>query len=146
VATAQAPVAAPVPVLYAFLVDLERHWELVPDLVEVVSARRDGAVLRLRGPLGLRRTVRTRVTGARAPHELTGRAETAGGSLATVGWTLAPRADHTHVSLSADVERVAPLDRLLLALGGRRWLDRALARAVSRLEALVARPALDRAA
>jgi hypothetical protein len=146
VATAKAPITAPVAALYAFLVDLERHWELVPDLVEVVSADRDGAVLRLRGPLGLRRTVRTHVTRTRPPLELAGRAETAGGSIAAVSWTLSPRAGHTDVRLSAEVERASVLDRLLLVLGGERWLGRALGVALSRLDVLVARTALERAA
>ena len=46
----------------------------------------------------------------------------------------------------AEVERASVLDRLLLVLGGERWLVRALAVALSRLDVLVAPTALERAA
>ena len=131
-------VSAPAVAVFAFLTDLERHWELLPGVVDVVAADRRGAILRLRGPLGMRRTVRTRVTGVRAPRVLAGRARTAGDSSATVAWSLTPRADGTHVRLEARVERASPVDRLLLAAGGRVWLRRAFGRAIERLGELTA--------
>jgi len=144
--SADSLVAAPAADVYAYLADLERHWELVPGLVDVLVTDHDGAVLRLRGPLGLRRTVRTTVTRKRAPRELAGRARTAGGSVAAICWTLTPRGGRTHVRLEADVESARPLDRLLLALGGEAWLARAFARALARLEPRVAGRALAQAA
>jgi uncharacterized protein YndB with AHSA1/START domain len=153
-ATALVP-AAPEEV-FGFLSDLSNHWRLVDRLVEVVSVEGDPpdrAVVRLRGPFGLRRTVRTRVTAARAPRLLIGVAEMGGdsggggtgggGTRALVSWTLASRAGATHVRLAAEVEHATRLDRLLLALGGRAWLRRRFAFGLERLAARLAaaRPA-----
>ena len=56
---------------------------------------------------------------------------------ATVTWSLTPQGTETHVRLSAEIERAPLRDRVLLALGGEAWLERAFARAIGRL-ALVA--------
>lgn len=137
--SAERTLPAPADDLFAHLADLERHWDLLPGRVQVLEADGDGALVRLRGPLGLRRTVRTRITLLRAPRELHGRARTAGGTVATVTWSLEPNGSATHVTLSADVERAAPHDRVLLVLGGNVWVRRALAQALDRLAALAAR-------
>jgi uncharacterized protein YndB with AHSA1/START domain len=123
--------------VFEFLSDLSNHWRLVDRLVEVVSL--DGeppnrAVVRLRGPLGLRRTVQTRVTASRSPRLLIGLAEM-GETRARVSWTLAGRLGQTRVRLAAEVENATPLDRLLLALGGRAWLRRRFAFGLERLAA-----------
>ena len=117
--------------VYAFLSELGNHWRLASRFVEVVeleSARNgdssDRGVVRLRGPLGLRRTARTTVTAARPPRLIIGTAEIADGTRARVSWTLARRLGQTRVRLSAEVESARGLDRLLLALGARRWLER----------------------
>jgi hypothetical protein len=138
-ATALVP-AAPAEV-FGFLSDLSNHWRLVDRLVEVVSLDGeppDRAVVRLCGPLGLRRTVRTRVTATRAPRLLIGVAELGeGGSSdstrALVSWTLAGRFGQTRVRLAAEIEHATRLDRLLLALGGRAWLRRRFAFGLERL-------------
>lgn len=122
--------------LFAYLADLERHWDLLPGRVQVLEIDGAGALVRLRGPLGLRRTVRTRITVLRAPRELHGRAGTAAGTVGTVRWSLEPRGRATHVAVSAEVERAAPRDRVLLALGGNFWLRRALAQALDQLAVL----------
>lgn len=129
--------------VFRFLSDLSNHWRLVDKLVEVVSVEGDPpdrAVVRLRGPLGLRRTVRTRVTAARAPRLIIGVAELgdggssgSGGTRALVSWTLAGRLGQTRVRLAAEVEHATRLDRLLLTLGGRAWLRRRFASGLERL-------------
>ena len=135
-ATALVP-AAPEDV-FEFLSDLANHWRLVDRLVEVLSV--DGeppnrALVRLRGPLGLRRTVRTRVTATRAPRLLIGVAEMGdeGATRALVSWTLAGRLGQTRVRLAAEVEQASAVDRLVLALGGRVWLRRRFAFGLARL-------------
>jgi uncharacterized protein YndB with AHSA1/START domain len=135
-ATALVP-AAPEDV-FEFLSDLANHWRLVDRLVEVVSVEGDPpnrAVVRLRGPMGLRRTVRTRVTAARAPRLLIGVAEMgeAGETRALISWTLGGRLGQTRVRLAAEVEQATALDRALLALGGRVWLRRRFAFGLERL-------------
>jgi Polyketide cyclase / dehydrase and lipid transport len=117
--------------VFDFLSDFANHCRLASRFVEVVeleSARNGGAadrgVVRLRGPLGLRRTASTKVTAARPPRLMIGTAEIAGGTRARVSWTLARRLGDTRVRLAAEVDCTSRLDRLLLALGGRRWLER----------------------
>ena len=83
-----------------------------------------GGTVRMRGPLGLRRTAHTTVTAMREPRLLIGIAELPGGTRARVSWTLAGRLGQTRVRLAAHVEHAAPLDRALLRLGGRVWLRR----------------------
>ena len=136
-ATAVIP-AAPEQV-FAFLSDLANHWRLVDSYVEVIELHGpeggapDSGVVRLRGPLGVRRTVSTRVTALHSPRLIIGVAELGDGTRARVSWTLAPRAGRTHVRLEAEVQYASALDRLLLALGGRAWLRRRFAFGLERL-------------
>jgi len=150
---AQTTVAARRSHLFAFLVDLENHWRLTGGGVEVVELHgplgaRTGGVVRLRGPLGIRRTVATEVVAADPPRSMCGSARLGRHTSATVRWDLHELGgDRTRISLGAEVDRAGPLDRLLLAMGGARWMRRLLAEALSRL-ALLARaepPTADRA-
>jgi uncharacterized protein YndB with AHSA1/START domain len=115
-------------VLFAYLSDLENHWLVADRFVEVIrldgppGARHGGAV-RVRGPLRLGRTAVTRVEATEPPSRLTGRADIGPHTTARVRWTLTGIDDRTRVQLAAEVERAGLLDRLLLALGGRRWLE-----------------------
>jgi carbon monoxide dehydrogenase subunit G len=86
---ATASVAAQPEDVFDFLSDLENHWRLVDRFVEVPELNADGALVRLRGPLGVRRTVRTRVTETRRPRLIVGTAELRGSTCARVTWTLA---------------------------------------------------------
>jgi carbon monoxide dehydrogenase subunit G len=141
---AETAVAARRSHLFRFLADLENHWRLTGGGVEVVEltgplGARTGGVVRLRGPLGIRKTVATQVVSANPPRSVCGSARLSRRTAATVRWDLDELAgDRTRVSLVAEVERVSPLDRLLLAVGGARWMRRLLADALSRL-ALLAR-------
>jgi carbon monoxide dehydrogenase subunit G len=121
--------------VFAFLSDLRNHWRLSPSFVEVRQTRGDGeaARVRIRGPLGVRRSARTRIVEEVAPRLLRGRADVGRGTLGTIRWELAPDGSGTRVVLAAEVERSGTLDRLLLALGGRWWLGRGLREAVRRL-------------
>src|SRR5436190_9116220 len=124
--------------VFAFLSDLANHWRLLDSHVEVMEldgAPPDRAVVRLRGPLGVRRTVRTRVTAARSPRLIIGVAELGESTRARVSWTLAGRLGDTRVRLAAEVEHADLLDRMLLRLGGRVWLERHFAYGLERLAA-----------
>ena len=125
--------------LFAFLSDLRRHWELLPGAVEVLGADEAGAVIRVHGPLGIRRTLRTRVTAMRAPHRLAGRAS-GPRTTALVSWSLTPDGERTRVRLAVELERASLRDRLLLAGGGAVWLRRRFAIALARLESAVVPP------
>ncbi len=127
--------------VFDFLSDLDNHWRLVDRFVEVSDLdgppgeEPDSAVVRLRGPLGVRRTVQTRVDEARRPGLIVGTAKLSEGTLAHVTWTLEPEGTGTRVRLGAEVERADVLDRLLLALGGRMWLRRRFRHGLTRLAA-----------
>ena len=144
VASAEREIAAPAGTLFAYLADLEQHWQLADRFIEVVSLERPpgggparGGVVRICGPLGLRRTARTHVADARPPARLSGTAQV-GATVATVSWTLEPLGERTRVRLEATVLRAAPLDRVLLTLGGGRWLTRRFQRILATLERRVA--------
>src|SRR3954470_15791936 len=122
--------------VFAFLSHLENHWRLLDthvDVLELDGTPPDRAVVRLRGPLGVRRTVHTHVTASRSPRLIIGIAELGDGTRARVSWTLAGRLGQTRVRLAAEVEHADPLDRLLLALGGRVWLRRRFGFGLERL-------------
>lgn len=136
---AAALIPAPPERVFEFLSDLHNHWLLTDrfvDVVELNGSPVDGGRVRIHGPLGLRRTVTTRVTATRAPRLVIGIAEAGEpgiGTRARVSWTLAGRFGQTRVRLAAEIERAEPLDRLLLAVGGRVWLRRSFARTLDRL-------------
>ena len=141
IASAQREVAAPPDTLFAYLADLEQHWQLADRFIEVVRIERPadggparGGVVRMRGPLGIRRTARTNVVGAEPPARLSGVAHVGSGTIARVSWTLHPAGAGTGVRLEATVEHASLLDRALLALGGRRWLERRFGTILETLE------------
>ena len=128
--------------VFAFLADLENHWAIADRFVDVVSLEgppgaRHGGLVRMRGPLELRRTARTRVLEAHPSERMVGQAEIGRATSARVQWTLDTHPDGTLVELAATVDRASALDRLLLALGGARWLRRRFAGALDRLAAVV---------
>jgi uncharacterized protein YndB with AHSA1/START domain len=135
---ATALVDAPCEAVFDFLADLENHW-IVAERFDVVSlhtggdGRVDGGEVRVHGPLGLRRTARTRVAAVRPPRLIIGTAEIGSRTRARVSWSLAGHLESTRVRLAASVERAGPLDRALLTLGGRRWLRHRFARTLERL-------------
>jgi hypothetical protein len=144
VASAEREIAAPAGTLFAYLADLEQHWQLADRFIEVVSLERPppggparGGVVRMCGPLGLRRTARTQVADVHAPTRLSGTAQV-GATVATVSWWLEPLGERTRVRLEATVVRASPLDRVLLALGGGRWLARRFRAILATLERRVA--------
>jgi hypothetical protein len=131
IASAERDLAAPADTLFTYLADLEQHWQLADRFIEVVSIEgrvnggpARGGVVRMRGPLGIRRAARTNVVQEERPTKLCGSAHVGARTVALVSWTLHPAGDATRVRLEAAVERASLLDRALLALGGRRWLER----------------------
>lgn len=126
-------VARPRTELYARLAHLPGHWELAGRWVEPLELNHDGGVVRVKGPFGLHRTMHTRLTETREPECVVGEAHL-GATVAAIRWDLeAADGDSTVVTLSARVQRAGPLDRALLALGGRRWLQGRFAATLQRL-------------
>src|SRR3954463_4426637 len=135
---AAALIPAPPEEVFEFLSDLSNHWRLADRHLTVVGldGDKDGATVQIRGPLGLRRTAHTHVTASRAPRLMIGTAQLGDGTRASVSWTLAGRMNQTRVRLAASVENASPLDRVLLALGGRIWMRRVFRPAPGRLAGL----------
>ena len=127
--------------VFAFLADLANHWDLADRWVEVVSLTpaHDGGRVAVRGPLGLRRTVDTRVHEVDPPRCIEGEARL-GRTRALVTWHLTEEGAATRVRLTATVLEAGPLDRALLAAGGRVWLRRRFAATLARLALATSRP------
>jgi hypothetical protein len=160
-------IPAPPERIFAFLEAPDRHWELLGRRLEPLRSydgRRSQA--RLRGPLGIRRTLWIELATIRPPAELTGRV-TAGGdrTVGTVLWVIrpAPRGEAagrgatdgaavaatstdggspadagSTVELTARTDVVGPLDRMLLVCGGALWLRQSLEHVLVQLDRQVA--------
>jgi hypothetical protein len=94
----------------------------------------DGGRVRMRGPFGLSRVAETAVAGTERPRLLTGTASIGRGTRGAVRWEIEPAVPgSSHVRFTAEVVQASPLDRVVLALGGRWWLARIVRTAVQRL-------------
>jgi hypothetical protein len=122
--------------VFGFLSDLGNHWRLEGRFVQLGGLDADGlgGRVKVKGPLGLSRTARTRVLGVEPESRLNGRAEIGSRTVGLVEWTIAPLGAGSQVTLTARVERASALDRAVLALGGRAWLGRIFVRALARLD------------
>jgi uncharacterized protein YndB with AHSA1/START domain len=130
--------------LFGFLSDLENHWLLADrfiDVLELDGHPARGGRVRMRGPLGARRTVVTRVLEVLPDTRISGTAQIGARTLAHVSWTLVGVDGGTRVELVARLERASLLDRVLLAAGGESWMRRRLERILAGLESHVRRDA-----
>ena len=139
VVSAETTVAAPSERVFGFLADLDRHRHLTDGGIEILAldgpaGARTGGTVVLRGPAGLERRARTRVAGA-GDGRLWGTAVTDNGTEAQLEWSIRPATAGTEVAVRMRVRPNHWSDRLLLRLGGRRWLARRMDAAVRRLAA-----------
>lgn len=140
------PLAVEPDAVFRFLEDLAHHARLSPRSARVLSLERrrnglDRAVVRLSGPLGMRRTASTELIRTEAPALIAGRAALGAHTRATVTWRIAPAPRGSRVTLAAEVDDAGPLDGLFLRLGGRRWIARRFAAALDELVAQLQAPA-----
>ncbi len=135
--SAAATISAPPERVFEYLGSLDRHWALIgPRAVPLRAAPGGGGyVLRLRGPLGIRRTVRTRIVSLREPALLVGRVEAGRRTRGTLSWSVSRCSGGSRVVLAARTDALGMADRLLLLGGGRWWLARTLRIALRSLEA-----------
>jgi hypothetical protein len=132
-------VNAPQGEVFDFLADLENHWRLADRFIDVLTLERvEGGRahrgrVRIRGPLGVGRTAVTQVLAADPPQRMVGVAEVGRRTRAFIRWKLDEREGGTRVRLEATIDRLDWLDRLLLLLGGRRWLERRFRSVLDRL-------------
>ena len=118
--------------LYERLADLRGHWQLAGRWVQPLELREDGGIVRVVGPAGLHRTIHTTLTDAREPERVAGEARI-GRTRAAIQWLLEENGSGTIVTLRADVLETGGLDRAMLALGGRRWMQGRFAATLERL-------------
>ncbi len=131
---AERAVAAPPERVFEFLADLRNHWRLEQRFLELDELGEDGGKIRLKGPLGLSRTVWTRVLEAERPTRVAGRADLSGGTVGLVAWDIRPSGSGSTVRLSAEVPQASAFDRVFLALGGRAWFRGLFRRALENLD------------
>lgn len=131
-------VEAPAGIVYAFLAHLPNHERFTHERLRLVSlsADRPGGRIAIRGPFGIRRTAETTVTELRPNSVVGGTARVGRRTSADVRWTIDTAGDGiSRVALTATMLSLSPLDRLLLAIGGRRWLAQGFTVAITRLAA-----------
>lgn len=129
---------------YRFLAHLPNHHLISDRHLRLMSLAADhrGGVVEIRGPLGLRRTARTRVTRTFPPHDWGGEAAIGDRILAHVDWHIAPHpggcraATTARISLTVRIARAGVADRILLRLA-RPWLVRRLGGWLRSLDAAV---------
>lgn len=126
---------APADAVYAFLARLPNHGLITGRRLrlEDVTADGTGARIAMRGPLGIRRTARTRVTDLHPPRGFGGTAAVGRRTEAYVHWSIERARTGSIVTLTATILWAGAMDRLLLTLGGRRWLARSFDRALALL-------------
>ena len=123
--------------VFSFLEEPDRHWQLLGRRLEPLRAY-DGerSQARLRGPLGIHRTLWIEMASLRSPSELIGRVEAGRGrTLGTVRWLIGSTgATRSTVELTARTDVAGMLDHLLLLFGGARWLRSSLELVLDELE------------
>jgi hypothetical protein len=136
-------VRAPAHAVYDFLERLPNHALITGDGLRLEGVAADGmsALISMRGPLGIRRTARTRVTTRRRPRAFGGTAEVGRRTVAYVHWAIEQAETGALVTLTATILRASALDRALLSVGGRQWLTRSFDRAVALLAVAVEKTA-----
>ena len=128
-------------VVFEFLSDLRNHWRLEERFFELDDVTADRGRVRIRGPLGLRRVARTKVLEAEPPGpvgRLHGHAEIGRSTRGDVFWEIAPADGGSNVTLAAVPQRLGLVDKLLLVMGGRRWMCALLRDALARLDVVLA--------
>lgn len=133
---AEREISAPPERVFGFLSDLRNHWRLEERaFLALEEVGEKSGVIRLKGPLGLSRRARTRVLEAEAHRRVAGRADLSLGTVGLVAWEILPRGATSVVRLSAEVATASLPDRVVLALGGKRWIRGLFERALVNLDA-----------
>ncbi len=140
---ARRQISAPGEAVIRFLADLEHHVRLAPDAVQVLRLSRPPgrpahALVCLKGPLGMRRTASTKLLQTRPASSIAGQARIGARTVASVAWCVEDNDAGSVVTLRATVDSAGPIDRVVLLLGGHRWLARRFEAALERLSDLLA--------
>ncbi len=138
-------VAADGDVVREFLSDPVNQWRLASGFADVVGLQPAGARCdaRLRLPLGARLRASLYVKGSRTARVLTAEVKLRRTTVAWATWILTSYRGTTEVDLAVHLKSRSLGARLVLRLGGRRWIARRLALALAALATTSARVAED---
>ena len=75
-------------------------------------------------PLGIRRTASTKLLQTRRANSIVGQARIGARTVASVAWCVEDNHGGSVVTLRATIDSAGPIDRVVLLLGGHRWLAR----------------------
>jgi hypothetical protein len=133
-------VAADGDVLRGFLLKPANQWRLVASFADVVALEPAGdrCDAQLRLPLGMGLHASVHVKPSRKGRLLTAELRFGRGTVAWATWILTPGRGTTEVDLAVQLESRSLATRLVLLLGGRRWIARRLAMALAALRARTA--------
>jgi hypothetical protein len=138
-------VAADGNVLYAFLLDPVSQWRLAASFADVVGVQPAGdrCDAQLRLPFGMRLDASVQVKPSRRARLLTAEVRLGHRTVAWATWILTADRGTTEVDLAIQPESRSLVTRLVLLLGGRRWITRRLEMALATLATTCARVAED---
>jgi hypothetical protein len=138
-------VAADGDALHALLCDPANHWRLASSFARVIDPQpgSDRCDARLRLPLGMRVPASVQVRPSRRGRLLTCEIRFGRRTVAWATWILSPDRGTTEVDLAIQLESRSLVTRLVLVLGGRRWIARRLDTALATLALTSVRVAED---
>lgn len=141
-------VAADGGALHRFLSGAANQWRLVGGFADVVALQRASGRCdaRLRLPLRVRRHASVHVKPSRTRRLMTAELRLGRRTVAWVTWILTPSRGTTEVDVAVQPECRGLVTRLVLLLGGRRWIARRPVMALATLATTSARAAEDRVA
>jgi hypothetical protein len=122
------PIAADGGALYALLSDPENQWRLATSFTRVAALQPAGdrCDARLRLPFGLHVPASVQVKPSRRGRLVTCEIRFGHRTVAWATWILSPERGTTEVDLAIQFESRSLVTRLVLLLGGRRWIARRL--------------------
>src|SRR4051812_15997971 len=138
-------IAADGDALHALLSDPANQWRLATSFTRVAALQPAGdrCDARLRLPIGMRMTASLHVKPSRRGRLLTCEVLFGRRTVAWATWILTPDPGTTEVDLAIQLESRNIATRLVLLLGGRRWIARRLDKALATLVTTAARAVED---
>src|SRR5918997_4871899 len=134
--------------LHGLVCDPANQWRPATRLADIAALEPAGdrCDAQLRLPMGARWHASVHVKPSRKGRLLTCEARLGRRTVAWVTWILTPDRGTTEIDLAVQLESRSLATRLVLLLGGRRWIARRLEMALTKLATTVARTAKDVAA
>ena len=138
-------IAADADALHELLADPANQWRLATAFADIAALPPAGkhCEARLRLPFGVRRPASMHVKPSRKHRLLTTEVRLGHRTVAWVTWILTPDPGTTEADVAVQLESRSLITRLVLLLGGRRWIARRLDTTLATLATTAARVAED---